>query len=76
MNELQKTINKAFDLISAIPVSGDGVEVMAAAKDALRQAYKMAEKERDSKIGELPKTNYEDSLIPAEKQTEKVTGHG
>ena len=43
MNELQKTINEAFEYISAIPVSGDAVEVMAAAKDALRRAYKLAE---------------------------------
>lgn len=45
MNDLQKLINTAFDLISTIPVRQDSVEVMAAAKDNLRQAYKMAETE-------------------------------
>lgn len=43
MNEVQKNINEAFACISAISVSGDHVEVMAAAKDALRRAYKLAE---------------------------------
>ena len=43
MDELQKTINEAFSYISAIPVTGDSVELMAAAKDALRRAYKLSE---------------------------------
>lgn len=43
MNELQKTINEAFEYICAIPVTGDAVEIMAAAKDALRRAYALAE---------------------------------
>lgn len=45
MNDLQKKINAAFDLISTIPVKENAVEVMAAAKENLRQAYKMAESE-------------------------------
>lgn len=43
MNELQKKLSEAFDLISAIPVKGDAVDVMAAAKNALRAAYNMSE---------------------------------
>ena len=43
MNDLQAKIKAAFDLISSIPVKENAVEVMAAAKEHLRQAYKMAE---------------------------------
>lgn len=43
MNEVQKTINEAFEYVQAIPVTGDSVELMAAAKDALRRAYALAE---------------------------------
>ena len=31
MNEIQKQLDKAFTLISAIPVSGDAVDIMAMA---------------------------------------------
>lgn len=41
--ELQESIIQAFEYIKAIPVTGDAVELMAAAKDALRRAYKLAE---------------------------------
>lgn len=42
MNDLQGKIKAAFDLISTIPVKQDSVEIMAAAKENLRQAYQMA----------------------------------
>lgn len=42
MTELQKEIDQAFKLISAITVSGDGVDVMAAVRNHLRTAYGMA----------------------------------
>ena len=58
MNEIQKKSQEARRLISIIPVSGDAVDVMAAAriqlagaidaagdKSALWEAHKMAEKE-------------------------------
>ena len=45
MNELQNKINEAYELISAVSVSGDNVELIAAAKESLRQAYKRAETE-------------------------------
>ena len=33
-------IKKAFDLIGAIPVTGDNVDIMCAARQELRTAYK------------------------------------
>lgn len=42
MTDLQKEINQAFKLISAICVSGEAVEVVAAARESLRQAYQLA----------------------------------
>lgn len=42
MNEIQKKIQEAYRHLSAIPVSGDGVEVMAAARIRLRGAYELA----------------------------------
>lgn len=50
MNEVQKELDRAFRLLSGIAVSGDGVELMAAARESLRKAYKLAvpEKEDDA----------------------------
>lgn len=45
MNELQKTLDAAFKALDVIPVSGAGVELMAAARANLRLAYKMAGEE-------------------------------
>lgn len=42
MKDLQEELIRAFSLISAIPVSGDGVDIMAAARERLRKAYRMA----------------------------------
>lgn len=42
MNELQKALDDAYSALAAIPVSGDLVEVMAAAREHLRRAYKLA----------------------------------
>ncbi len=39
MNEVQKILDIAFNLISTIPVSGDNVEIMADIKNYLRTAY-------------------------------------
>ena len=44
MSELEKELDEAFRLISGIAVSGDGVELMAAARERLRRAYKLAKK--------------------------------
>ena len=43
MSEMQKLIGEAFRAISAIPVTGEAVEMMALAKERLRQAYSLAE---------------------------------
>ena len=51
MNEVQKAIEEAFKYMQSIPVTGDAVELMAAAKDTLRRAYKLAEKTKEKKNG-------------------------
>ena len=54
MNELQRELDEVFRLISAIPVSGESVEVMAMARERLRRAYQQAgkaEKEEDEHGG-------------------------
>ena len=45
MSDLQKEINSAYTVLAAIPVSGDHVEVMAAVREHLRRAYKLAASE-------------------------------
>ncbi len=48
MTDIQKKIDQAFKLVSAIPVSGDGVDIMASVRLRLRDAYQMAaEQEAD-----------------------------
>lgn len=42
MNELQKVLDRAFKALSAIPVCGDSVELMAMARESLRTAYRLA----------------------------------
>lgn len=42
MNEVQKALDAAFQALSVIPVTGDGVELMAAARASLRAAYGLA----------------------------------
>lgn len=49
--ELQKAIDQAFACVSAIPVSGDGVEIMAAAREHLRNAFKLAQPEKEADNG-------------------------
>lgn len=51
MTEIQKEIKEAFELVSAILVSGDAVDVMAAARNHLRTAYGMAKSEEAEKDG-------------------------
>ena len=42
MNEVQKKINTALKLLSALSVSGDAVDVIAAVKAHLRDAVELA----------------------------------
>lgn len=43
MNEVQKEINNAYVILSAVSVSGDAVDAVAACKTALRCAFRKAE---------------------------------
>ena len=43
MNEVQRALETAFQALSVIPVTGDGVELMATARASLRAAYRLAE---------------------------------
>lgn len=42
MTDLQKELDRAFRLLAAIPVAGDGVELMVSARECLRRAYRLA----------------------------------
>lgn len=46
MNEIQKEINNAYKMLSALFVSGDQVDVVAAVKLSLRRAFQMAKDEQ------------------------------
>ena len=41
--ELKERLNRAFELLARIPVSGDLVEIMFQARQELRAAYKQLE---------------------------------
>ena len=43
MNDLKNNLKEIFDLVSAIPVSGQYVDVMASVRSKLRLTYKLAE---------------------------------
>lgn len=42
MNEIQKKLDNAYNVLTRISVSGDSVDLMATAKSLLRNAYKTA----------------------------------
>ena len=42
MNDIQKEINEAYRMVSAIPVSGDAVDVMAGSRIHLKEAFRLA----------------------------------
>lgn len=46
MSELQEAIREAYILTATVPVTGDQIEVMAAAREHLRRAYKLAAPEQ------------------------------
>lgn len=52
MNELQKELNGALRLISALSVSGDAVEIVAAAKQKLRRALELSKPASDMEGGQ------------------------
>ena len=43
MSELQKELEAVWKLLAAIPVQGDAVDILAAARGGLRRAFKLAE---------------------------------
>jgi hypothetical protein len=43
----KQNLEKAFELLSKIPVAGQYVDIMAAARSELRTAYKQIEVEKD-----------------------------
>ena len=51
MNELMRKLDEVYALLSLIPVSGDGVDHMAAARAELREAYKMADRMEETHGG-------------------------
>ncbi len=51
MTELQKELELAFSCVSAIPVSGDYVEILAAAREHLRSAFKLAAAREEKEDG-------------------------
>lgn len=51
MTDLQKEIDQAFKLVSAIPVNGDSVDIMAKVRNHLRSAYNLAAESEESKDG-------------------------
>lgn len=45
--ELEKLVEQVYTEISAIPVSGDYVEVMASARETLRTIFKSIKEEKE-----------------------------
>lgn len=45
MKEIRQHIDKAYGYLAKIPVNGDFVEVMAIARQELREAYELTGKE-------------------------------
>lgn len=45
MEEIRKHIQRAYEMLGKIRVSGDAVDLMAASRAALREAYRLAGEE-------------------------------
>lgn len=65
MKEMIKELNQAFVLLSTIPVAGDNVDAMAAAKAILRKV-----------VGELKEMETGDGRGPAPAAEEAAEGAG
>ena len=63
MKKIKQHLEEAFQLVSSIPVKGDAVDVMAAARANLRAAYRLL---GDQKEPENKKTD----------ETEEVSADG
>lgn len=51
MSDLQKELNGALRLISTLSVSGDAVDIVAAAKQKIRRALELSEPAPDEEEG-------------------------
>ena len=51
MNDIQKTLNDAYRMLSIIQVSGEAVDVMAAVRAKLKEAYKLADDNKEEEDG-------------------------
>ena len=47
LTEMQKHLDHAFNMISCISVRGDDIERMADAREALRRAFKLTERNKE-----------------------------
>ena len=55
MEELKKHLTQAFDLLSSIPVSGQNVDTMYAARMKLRTAFRLAEDAQNAEVNDQKK---------------------
>ena len=55
MEAVKKHLESVFNLVSSIPVKGDAVDVMAAARANLRAAYHLLDKQPDTEEEEASK---------------------
>lgn len=46
-DKIEKLMENAYNLISTVPVTGDGVERMAVARQNLREAFQLMKEETD-----------------------------
>ena len=51
MTDIQKLLDRAYNILSLIPVSGDAVEKMCAVRADLREAYAKLNKEGEKEDG-------------------------
>ena len=51
MNKIQETLNDAYKMLSIIQVSGEAVDVMAAVRSKLKEAYKLADDNKEEEDG-------------------------
>ena len=74
MNEAQKEIKAALDMLSSLSVSGDVVDLMAAVKVHLREAYRLAgpEKEETAEQEEEEEQGEEEEEEEAEEEEEEA----
>ena len=53
MKKIKQHLEEAFQLVSSVPVKGDAVDVMAAARANLKAAYRLLDKEPEPEEGKV-----------------------